>query len=217
MTSGQRRLRQKDPPPGGFSRKRLSGFVAPSVTARWGDAPSAAPRHTAFSSKTGPHGILKQALTDPGGYAPRSRLASGRNSCAIPGTFIPSERLSWRSCRFMPGVCALGRMLAKDNADSADYEAFFSRSKAWRHEAFLRSDPCRGTTPPPASPHRAPPGLIPTSPVATWIRRPITKTYSRFENRPPEGGFGAEPLPGRPILPARPASSRHPCRATCGR
>ncbi len=33
-------------------------------------------------------------------------------------------------------------MLSKDNADYANYEAFFSRSKGWRREAFLRSDPC---------------------------------------------------------------------------
>src|SRR5258708_18770859 len=63
----QRRPRAKDPPPGGFSGKRPSGFVAPrSQTAAGMLLPVrkhlVAPRHPAFCPKTGSLRILKQAL-----------------------------------------------------------------------------------------------------------------------------------------------------------
>jgi hypothetical protein len=71
----QQSPRPKAPPPKGFSRQRLSGFVAPSVTARRGDAPSVAPRHPALGAKTGPHGISKPLLAfarDPRGWTNQS-------------------------------------------------------------------------------------------------------------------------------------------------
>src|SRR6266446_6486814 len=61
----QRRPRTKDPPPGGFSRKRPSGFVAPQSQIHQGYSPSS--RLPAFSPKTAPLVVSKQALSDPPG------------------------------------------------------------------------------------------------------------------------------------------------------
>jgi Protein of unknown function, DUF547 len=58
----QCRPSQKDTQPVGESKKRRSGFVARSVTARCGDAPSREPCHTAFLARARRFLILTQVL-----------------------------------------------------------------------------------------------------------------------------------------------------------
>ncbi len=92
----------KRPAAGGFS---YADYVCcSSVADRWRICSLVAPRHPAFSPKTGPHGILKQALTsEPSGGL--DRLAKGRARRSARAGRCDEEKPVACSCRSNSPPC----------------------------------------------------------------------------------------------------------------